>query len=272
MAETYKINFFFKARLWGWSETYYAEYADIRAALDSAKEVVPHRVLLLGGTEDVKNPRLEKIRVSNVVIQRDSLVEQVALANSYNDSGLLLADNPNLCLLVRCEATDLYRRQLYLSGFPDLLCSDQIYQPIGAYPANFQTFADTLIARGWGIYARNRAEPIVTIFSIDRTEGGLVEVTTEAPHGLTAGKLVQIRSAPGTIGIRGIHFVLASPTANRFMFVGTYGGMYRGGGTAQRVRHSLQRFTRLQIVGIGRKGRGRPTDSPVGRRRRRRSA
>jgi hypothetical protein len=264
----FKIIFEFEFNKNGWSETHYAEYENSDRALIAATEVANIRFALLGGGPTETGPILSKIRVSNVAIQRDALVENWGITGA-NKRGIGPGDNPNLAIEVRKESGDLYRATLFLRGQPDVLCVGGIYQPHPEWGPLFDRFRQTLIARQWGIYAVNR--PVDTITITDVQVHGLngILVTTAVPHGLVAGNTVRIISAPGTTGVRGTRTVFDAPSNTTFVFRGIMDGLYRGGGKLYARVYQLKRYTNLQIEGITRRATGGPIERPVGRRRRR---
>ncbi len=268
----YKINYVFKARLWGWTETYYAEYENIRACLTSARELMNFRRHLLGGVNLNKEPRIDSIRVSDIARQRDALVLKIGEFDGYNNNPISPADRPTTCMLVRMESTADYQRTLYLRGQPDTLVQDMIKVDNPFWDAGLQIYGDSLIARRWGILAVTKPDNPTVITSILQLDPNVVTVETALPHGLVAGDEVRVLSTPGIVGLRGNRWVLAAPNATQLRIVSIITGVYRGGGKLYKRTPALKPFTSVQCNSAGTRSTGRPSDGPVGRRRRRRVA
>lgn len=109
---TYKVDWIFNQGRAGWTETWYASHTTIEDAMKVGKEGAAVRARLLG-----QGARLEHVRVSDVDILRDSLAEDVNVVPSNDGS---IADTPWNAILCRINATELYRRQLWLRGVPDI--------------------------------------------------------------------------------------------------------------------------------------------------------
>lgn len=264
----YKASFDFEHNANGWTETFYLEYTDIRAALDSAKEFRPMRVAMLGTMLGGLGPRLMTIRVSDVDIQRDALQYKVPFANQVGSTSET-ADNANLAVAVRMEAGALYRRTWYISGQPDACCVNGQYVGIASFETGFNLAVNFLKLRQWGVYAQNRASVPLLIASVSAPVLSEFTITTVNAHGLAAGNVVQVTKAPGMNAIRGKYFVKSVVGATGIVVAGNPTGLYTGGGFVRKVDMALQRFTNIEIDGITRKSRGRPSGGPVGRRRRR---
>ena len=270
----YKANFFFSQRQLGWSETWFLDRVDASAALTSMIPLVPLRVGMLGGNGlGASDPRLKQVRVSNINIERDSLVYAVPPADQFTSSLLGVADSPHLALITRCEAGDLYRRTWFLRGFPDVLVADNgAYLPSPIWSPRFDAFVDALKARTIGMVAASRAAPVLLI-SFLATEAGpnplKISVTTTVPHLLAIGDKFRIVSAPGAPEARGTWtvFEVGSPTTVTFFIRKALSGSYRGGGTMYKKTPTLFQFTNLQVERVSHRITGRPFDQLVGRRR-----
>lgn len=265
----YKVTVKFKGHVYGWGETYYAEYADhdgMRAALAA---FVPLRVALLGGVTTINDPYLSSTRFSQVDRTGDSHPQRYLRTQGANPDPIGPAENPNLCVLIECNAGGDYRRQLYLRGNPDHIYQNMEFWPVEKWIQAFNAFDNFLITRQWGIYAVNKPAAPLIIGSIGAPAPPNAALTTTAPHGVTVGKTFRIISAPGVTGARGIHTALEVPNDTSILFQALISGAYRGGGTMYPRIHQLKRFTQVDIVGVTHRDTGSPTDRPVGRRRRR---
>jgi len=265
---TYKCNYFFKFSDFGWSETLYCDDINAAAAMVRAKNLIVPRVQMLGGGSTGANPRLAEVRISNIQIQRDSLIYQVPPLDGVAPNPVGTTDNPNLCLLLRLDSGDLYRRQLYLRGQPDLLISNGAYQADAFWGSRFIGWRTIVSLFNFGILALDR-NAVLGIMGISYGVGGVVTIDTGVPHGLSTQDQVRIISAPGTTGVRGVWFI-QSVDATHFILLGAAGsGVYTGGGKYTKRTYSLKIIDSIQIMRAGRRATGRPFDSPVGRRRRR---
>lgn len=265
----FKVNLFFEGRRWGWSETYYAEYADVPAVVASTLDLIPLRVAMLGGDVALGEPRLKRFRISDVEIARDSTVRVVPPANGAPSTPIDTADNPNLALNVRCEAGPGYRRQLYLRGNPDKVVKNMIYVADADFIPRFGEFKTFMLTRQWGILGISVPAIPLAILNVVQDDGQRVVVSTVGNHGLSVGNTVRIVSAPGTTGVRGNRTVFSVNSLDSFTYIGTAIGLYRGGGTLYKRTPALKRFTNMEIEEVTHRITGGPTNRPVGRRRRR---
>lgn len=265
----YKVTYDFEYEQTGWTETYYNTYAEIRTSMESAKGLLERRRLLLGGDALLDYPRITTIRISNVAIQRDAIQYKVPVSSGANKSANASPDSAQLSVAVRCEATDLYRRTLYLAGNPDSVCAYGKYLAVPIWENAFIQFKEFLLARPWGIYCQNKASAAVNVADIPPPLGGETTITTHEPHGLAIGDFVQVLKAPGLRNLRGKYAVKTIISPNAFKIVATPEGLYTAGGKVRKVDMIMQAFTNMEIDGITRRGRGRPLGGPVGRRKRR---
>lgn len=157
---TFKVTFIFNEGRQGWSETWYKTPSGTGAgaieARDSAITLAGLRKVLLG-----EGAQLEAIRVSNVAIRGDSLVYAFNLTTPSNPDRA--ADLPSNGMLARVEATDLYRRQMWLRGMRDEWIIRNIVtgEPIipAALTAAFMAFNDELVARQWQLRVIDKEGP-----------------------------------------------------------------------------------------------------------------
>lgn len=271
----FKVNYFFKLDEAGWSETFYTpDLADAGVALDRARTLVVPRVRLLANDHLASiNPRLAEVRVSDVAIQRDSLVFTVSPTDGVNatpviDDAVLPIFNS---LLIRLEAGSLYRRQLYLRGIPKQLSGPGgIYRPNPLYNAVFGQYVLAVLASGFGILAWQKPGVFVPLQNIVNVTNGVDGVTINAPaHGLINQDRLRVQSAPGTHGVRG-NWVAKVIDVNNFVLIGApaFTGTYLGGGKWYKRVQGVVAFTSMLIESLVHRDTGRPFDSPRGRRKR----
>lgn len=271
-----KINFFFKQGELGWSETYYAVKENTRAALDSAKTVMPFRVGLLGGIGGAENPRLAEIRVSDVAIERDSLTYNVPPADGSFSAGPRGAALVHSALLIDALATDRYRRSLMLRGFrQDLIGPGGVYTPQPGFVLNFNAFATKLKTEQWGILAITKPDAPLTFASFDLTAPNNIQIFCggDAPPPVLVNQSVRISASPGVKGLRGNYIVVAVDGPGRTFriqkTVTQISGVLRGLGKWYVRVPAVFTFTDIDIDRLTHRITGRPFDLPVGRRRRR---
>lgn len=271
----YKCQFFFRQLKYGWSDTFYLARDTTQSALDAAVDIAPSRIALLGGDGSEASPYLAAVRVSDVAVQRDSLIDRYNRVQGSNRIPLGPADIPSVSILLRCESGPNYRRQWYLRGQPDGLVTDNgVYKPdaLPGWLNVLRVFVNTLIARGVGIYAIAKPPAATPILELSAVEGN-VAVNTAAAHGLASNDSVRIVGAPGANTIRGNWRVKVTlPT--QFVLIGAkvadhpIAG-YLGGGTFYKRLAEIQPFSRVIAEEATKKSTGGPFDRPVGRRRRR---
>lgn len=104
----------------GWTETWFKNEVDYKNMLGIALGYCKVRRNLLG-----KQAFITHVRVSDAIIKRDTLVEQL---NADEGSGKVYTqdgdehDPTQVDLLVRIESGELRRRSLFLAGLPDSVC------------------------------------------------------------------------------------------------------------------------------------------------------
>jgi len=128
MANEVRVNFLFESveavRVVGWSETLWlqATYANLLDGLPDAEALAQARANLLG-----PGYQLRFVRLSKEGVFRDSRLSELNLPGKTlsrapeNDRG----DFASSAVLLRMEASDLYRRSMYLSGAPDFIMTIQ---------------------------------------------------------------------------------------------------------------------------------------------------
>jgi len=110
----YKIDYIFALGKQGWDESWYLIAGTAKAALEAATGAKLTTRLGLTGSEC----EVEAVRVSNIAIWGDSLQKGYAPKVAAGKAKLT-ADIPGVSMLLRVEATDLYRRPWLVRGVPD---------------------------------------------------------------------------------------------------------------------------------------------------------
>jgi len=142
----FQVTFVFNQERMGWSETWYLDQSNYDLALVSATNTATRRSMLLGA-----GPKLEYIRVSDVLVPGDSKVTKVGVDTvTQTDT----ADTPWNAIYCRFNAGPLYRRQVWLRGIPDdwiRLINGAPNQNISPAAMNsaFNTFKNYIIAQGY---------------------------------------------------------------------------------------------------------------------------
>lgn len=270
----YRCNLFFELLKRGWSETYFTpNLANPEVALNTTERLVAPRVALLAAPLTAIAPRLTEIRISDVDVQRDSLVKAIAPADGTANGGPAGDCLPiNVALLMRLNSGSLYRRQLYIRGIPAQLSNQQgEYKPNADYNTKLDAFFTALRINSFGIYAWLKptapVRPLKAILGVQNLPGG---VTIETPgHGLINNDQIRVQSCPGTQGVRGnwhVHVI----DDQHYSLVGAppYTGVYIGGGLWYKRIQDTVIFTDMNVEGLTHHDTGRPFDSPRGRRRR----
>lgn len=268
-----RCTFFFKdSDGHGWTETFHNNSATLSQVITQALTVVPLRCSILGSSAN-----LAYIRVSDDDVFRDSQVVTIPDAQGVGTfRGVsALAD---VCLLVRSTPnpalTGQVRKITYLRGLPKpILGPADIYAPISAWNAAFNMWAAEIINGFWSIKTINRLlVPVAITGAVQDVVTGLVTITTALGHGLVLGQGVNISGVIGAAAVNGRWNVQAVPDATHFkILLQAIMGTYVAGGTAKGVGFQLEPIFRVAPERTAERKAGRPFDSPVGRRRRRRS-
>lgn len=269
----YKLNAFFEHKRYGWSETWYGDYANSQRLMDAAvTEFLPARRKLLGGDQLLSTPKLTAFRVSNILIQRDSLMQPIRAADGTNLRAADRGDNSNLALIVRCEDPDLYQRTWYLRGVPDEIVQGGEFVPARDFFPDFINFRDVIRRLALGMYVLDKTIPTVAINAAATIAAGKVQITTGAAHLLSGGNKIRIIKAPGTTGLKGVRTVMSTVDATNFVVGASMSGTYIGGGEYIKQTPTFRPIQNMQIMRVNHRDTGRPFDSPRGRRPRRQTA
>jgi hypothetical protein len=177
------------------------------------------------------------------------------------------ADVAYSALLIRMESSSLYRRLMYMRGCPDAM----IVNPPGPRPTKawldaYEEWANELNKGAWGFKALLKEGP-----NAPRFINGMVVVANQTvvqvtDHTFKPGDMVRIESVKGASVPRGVYAVdPINPTS--FSLRGAPLGLsYDRGGTYQAQVRGIVPIVNVLVRGQTRRATGRPFDSPVGRR------
>lgn len=271
----FQMTFIFNAQRQGWSELFYVAKDSHGEAVATATAVGAKRKALLGS-----GTTLEAIRVSDVDLFNDSLVDFFLGLTPDPSTALLVRDNPSNAWLVRAQAGTQYRRSVWLRGLPDAWIS---FTPATFLPvidpllqANFNAWATKVVAEGLRMRALDKSgstpEKGITELALDVPTGTII--VTAPNHGYVALDRVRIRKATGTNAkqVNSLWTVFAT-TLNTFtihpatgkIFLGPI--MYAGGGVVRKQTFIYPQLTALGLIRPAKKDTGRAFFVPRGRRR-----
>ncbi len=259
--------FFFDAFGAGWTETIHNIGGDLTTVQGSAARLIPLRVRCLGSSAN-----LYKARISDDLIQRDSLILDVPVGNQSNPLSTAASADANLCLVTRIEAGALKRRTLFMRGVPtNIAPTSGIYQPTPAFSTAFNNWKNQLLSDGWAVRSRGASGALATIVTISSIGAPTVLITTLAPHGLVLAQPIYITGVKGTTTVNGSWLVSSTPTATTFTIVSfQIGQPYISGGVVHDRTpgsYGLTVITDALDEDISKRGAGRPPFLPHGRRR-----
>lgn len=141
----FSVNYFFTdSHEIGWSENYYVSATTIAAALASETVVAGFRLALLA-----PGNHLDELRVSDVTVFRDSLVQSYAgPAGNGQFPTAASGSNPPVWnrLLLRIEAGSVARRSLEMGGIPAAI-TDQFgaYTPTATWTKRFNQWVVVML-------------------------------------------------------------------------------------------------------------------------------
>jgi hypothetical protein len=268
----YRATFFFTdTNGYGWSETFFNQGVTLEAVRDVAKQLVPRRVAILG-----RGVRLRFLRVSDDLIKRDSLIYDVPSEDGQlKDPNIDTSDLANTCVWCRLQATAMVRRPFPLAGIPD-----NVVQPSGAFNQDaawmtaFQAWTNAVKNGGWAIKAKNTAVPQFAIVTIQQDAAtGDITIEHAGANQFVQNDAIQIKGVRGATQCNGLFYVF-KVTAPTFLVIKSRRliNPYTGGGTVGKVGFTLNNITEISPRRSGTRKRGRPFDSPIGRRRARKQA
>lgn len=281
----YLITYNFSQGPFGWSEKFNMLASSFQAAIDASADntILAARQALLGAAAAAGgySATLNSVRISDVAVKRDSVVRVVnaqGAASPTNDT----ADIPNTCLVVRMNLSSdpngvgsLYRRTLYLRGFPDGLVSNGgKYTPTAGWVTAFTLWVNLLRDRSFGTIVSSKEEPLLNIMAA-ANDGANTLFTTDVNNNFPNG--------------RQVHFTGQKPSA----IFGTYKTVYQVAGQPAQFRVLGQNIVGVpttlgqvnlvasafgyivgtpQVVRASHRVTGRPSDAPRGRRKKRATA
>lgn len=263
-----KATFFFTGGKYGWSESYHSKKPDLTSTLAAARDLLPLRLALCAG--DV---RCEWIRVSDDLVRRDSMLHYVPRGDQSNVTNAAASSaNPNLCILVRCDAAQpTVRRNIYMRGFPDdMEKMSGTWYDNAQWRASFTIFSRQLAFDLWAIRTKDPLVAQIPIVSAVQEEGtGIITFTTSANHNLSTNEAITLSNMT-VPALRGNWQVLGTPPSNttfqvavRFLLQGV-----AVTGKVSKVAYKLEEIIKTQDLRISHRIAGRPSDQPRGRRRR----
>lgn len=281
MALNPRLTIFFSDGAYGWSETHWS--SNTSEGLD---QTILNGIVLANARINLCgfNPIIKEIRASYDDTFRDSKINvfNPPLNSNFNASGtggVPSSDLPYSITLLRAESGILYRKSLYLSGVPDDLQLDPTAIYGALWMTNFQIYRQALLTgsaiaptRPWGFKVLKKPPDVPTV-NITNVVFGTPVVVTSAGHPFNVGQRIHIRlvkQTPARPSVNHLWYISAT-TANTFTLNGSNipGGTYLGGGIAYDAQtYDIKAYTDVLIVRETHRNRGRPFDSPRGRRRR----
>lgn len=285
---------------------YWSTQLTIERAMEVALRPTADRIAkLLGGNADPNDPgssRILRTRISNVAVTGDSLVETFEERGGAEapiwagPPGNGDSDRPTSSILLRIEASSLYRRSFWLGGIPDALIVKggilvnplppawkEAYDDFRKWMLGLPPYSNT--GPPFALKVRNKllaADEITDIQVITTPPNvGRVIITTSLPHGLNGGESVKVSNVkwkpsstptPGTQNSapRGHYTVDQSYSLglNTFSLKGAlFSGTYDRDGYTQTDEEIFVPMTNIIIRGPRSRDRGIPSDRPRGRRR-----
>lgn len=268
----YKATFFFAQGKYGWTETWYRSEADYDDALDNAKELGTKRAAMLGHLTTGAAAYLHAVRVSDTIVQRDSLLHQwkEGITGSWPDA-TYAADHPEVAILIRCESGALYRRASFLHGNPDKLWASETYVQDAVWFARFAAWQTEILQRGWLLRVLDKAKVPIAITTISvAAPGGRIRLSMPAGSVVGASGRVRVSGVINARDINGLWYYELEG-ANTISLVGSDGILppapYMGGARLREQTYTYVPCDNIVIRGVRTREAGIPFDSPRGRRR-----
>ena len=289
MPKTIRCDLFFSIGRYGWTEGYYQQISDggLLSDLDDQVTTLAKKRLALCGY----NVQIDEARISDVNVRRDADVLPVRLfcdSNAPDDPEAhptpkgykaifvahnVVAGNPNVSMVVRAEAGQgRYHTQHYLAAIPrDMQAGgDRISIP-DDWNRGFNRYRDYLKGSSWLMPVLSQ-EGSFADKPVKNYDGPTALVSCTA-HGFTNGDNVQIIGLKYT-GVRPrppARSIVALADADSFVMPEIVArGFVRGGKMfVHKLGMAFLPFTGLIASITSHRDRGRPSSSPVGRRKRR---
>lgn len=272
-----KLTYFFNQGRWGWSETWYKTVGTLPDLYRAGLAFADKRAACLA-----KGCIIEAMRSSLEGVNGDSYME-TALGGKLPKTPIVLeADAPWNALLLRAEATSLYRRQVWLRGVPD---EDITYDPnTGLFTLapkqenKYLNLKKAILANAFQIRAHSK-DPLLAPrkrnASMSIPVGGeAVDVACE-DHGLVVGDNVHIGGVKQTfapIKMNGNYEVIGVPGLGTYtvsvpnVSIAKLGTFLKYGYTQKRVV-IYSDITDLMPIRIAKRNTGRAFFVPRGRRK-----
>lgn len=271
MAE-FKLTLIFNAERRGWTESFYMDYSSYATADVAAQALLEKRIPLLG-----IGAKVEAYRLSDIAVAGDALLYTPPVNNVINNQTQLVRDVPEVAALARIQATDNYRRQLWLRGIPDDWASWN--QTVGVwnvdpdFKAKFDAFAAILTNRQFKVYAISKAPADVRSIKITNLTTVVTATEISAPgHTFVVGDKVRVKGCKGVNAslVNGVWDVFAVTldtfTVRNNIPPGT-AYFYSGGGVAMRQFKKMFQIDRCTFERIAKRDTGRAFFVPRGRRK-----
>lgn len=280
-----KIDLLFKIGDYGWSESYYLEKpseSTLRSFGTKAKNLAERRAKLFGNGVYITGARISDVDVRRdaydlpfkyLVDSGESVPGYLRISPALNSDALI----PNVAVVCRVEGTfKVYHGAHYLSGVPRVIVGqDDLLVFVKAWADAAEAFGDYLASSGWsflalgraGLYAdrnvltANVATGVVTI----NPGWGLIPGTTARwrlinwtkEQGTTTRSFAALGTKDGEDTIRfGANVLPSTWSAGPKSIVHP----------EQTIVVSIDTF---ETERVSHRNRGRPSDSPRGRRKRR---
>jgi len=274
MAVNAIVNFFFGFEDSGWSEVFWRfADADLKQTLTFAETLAPLRTKLLA-----QNVRLLEVRVSDVDELRDSFISDKQFF-APKVANPLAANMPFTSMLLRCESGSLYRRSLYLRGFPAEVTypypeGDEV---VNQWIKDFDKWKAKLLNTGdnWQFKALSKDPAMgphkisVVIPSVPNPLYTLVQVPGQVFTTLESLRIAKLKDVEFAGNAPNGVWSAFNPIANSFEIATGFpdGGQYKGGGVVYRRVSTFVPITKVVPLRMTRRKVGRPIGSPKGRRK-----
>lgn len=175
---------FFESGNWpgyGWSEIYYPFGVTYDSALTAISPVISARVAILPG-----DCIYTYLRISDVNVRGDAYVVPRHIAGTWESGGSLF---PDVALMIRQEATPLYRSNRYLRTVPSDQITDGVLTITPAYNTLLTAYYTEIIANTQHARRTSPVPPKLTESNITACVlRGIHSRKTGRPFGLPRGR------------------------------------------------------------------------------------
>jgi hypothetical protein len=272
-----RATWFFKDDAgYGWTESLHLQssVATLADALKAAISLGDIRRKMMG-----QGVLLYYIRVSDDLVRGDSMIYQVPLGNVGNTSTHAgNHDNANLCILFSFRNADgITRAPYYVRGQEDDVIQNGKYVGTASFVQNASDWYNNIITvaplltNPWGIKKKdplNIPHDIIAVVQDPAT--GIVTITTSTPTPYAANTAITIRGMKGAIQLNGNWAIRALVNPSQFTIVlNRLMGFPTAFGSVSGIGFTIVPINSIQLRRAGHRIAGRPSDSPVGRRKRR---